>query len=145
MKKKLTAFSLSKNQIKITPLRRDILSILSTAKNPLSAYDVLEKLKKIRKGAEPPTVYRVLDFLEEAKMVHRIQSQKTYVCCSQRAYPGIQHETVLLFCRKCKKSFEYEGKEISRSIKQFAAQNKFIIDDTLIEIKGTCHRCSIRS
>ena len=114
MKKQLTAFPLNKNEIKITPLRRDVLSILSKARNPLSAYDVLEKLKKIRQGAEPPTVYRVLNFLEEAKMVHRIESQKTYVCCSQQASHGTQHETVLLFCRKCKKSFEYEGKEISQ-------------------------------
>lgn len=34
------------NDLTITPLRRDVLDIFLSSKKPLSAYNVLEKLKK---------------------------------------------------------------------------------------------------
>jgi Fur family transcriptional regulator, zinc uptake regulator len=143
MKTKLKNITSKKSDIKITPLRQDVLSILSANKNPMSAYDLLNKLKKIRPSAEPPTVYRVLDFLAKAKIVHRIESQKTYVCCSQQAHDETQHEAILFFCKKCAKSFEYEGKEVLRSLKQFSVKNKLEIDGAPIEIRGICKECYV--
>ena len=59
--------------MRLTPLRQDILDILRANNKPLGAYEILEKLKHKRPNAEPPTVYRVLDFLIDSKCVHRIE------------------------------------------------------------------------
>ncbi len=132
----------SLEQVKITPLRQDILNVLQASKKPLGAYDILGKLKKKRPNAEPPTVYRVLDFLVDAKLVHRIESQNAYVCCSSHTHDSISHQALLLSCQNCKNSFEFEDKNIFASIAKFSKNFGLTIDDALIEMKGLCQNCS---
>lgn len=132
---------IEKNDIKLTDLRKDVLAILLQKHKPMGAYDVLEKLRKKRPNAEPPTVYRVLDFLVEAKLVHRIESQNAFVCCSHIDDQKTAHQTLLLICKSCQHSFEYTNPAFFRSINQFADKNSISIDSDLIEIKGTCKKC----
>lgn len=127
--------------IKLTELRKDILSILYRKKKPMGAYEILAALKKKRPNAEPPTVYRVLEFLVDAKLVHRVESQNSYVCCSSLLKEKSQHKAILLYCKKCHQSFEFEDKSIFISIDTFAKKHKLDIDDALIEIKGVCESC----
>lgn len=127
-------------EVKLTDLRKDILSILYQKNKPMGAYEILDKLKKKRPNAEPPTVYRVLDFLVHADLVHKIESQNTYVCCSG-VNEKAQHKTVLLFCKNCQNSFEYEDHDVLLSIKKFTKKHAIKVDDTLIEIKGLCREC----
>ena len=137
MKNKL----LANNNILLTPLRQAILAILHDSNKPLGAYEILNKLKKKRPNAEPPTVYRVLQFLIEAKIVHRIEALNAYVCCSHMADNKSSHEAILLLCKVCNKSFEFEDKNIFESLTQFSKKHTIKIDDALIEIKGTCQNC----
>jgi len=132
---------LEKNEITLTPLRQDILSILLSSIKPLGAYDILNKLKKKRPKAEPPTVYRVLDFLIEAKVIHRIEAQNTYVCCQHLTDNLSAHQAILVLCHKCSKSYEYEDKNIFESLANFAKNNKLRLDDGLIEMEGLCTNC----
>jgi Fur family zinc uptake transcriptional regulator len=129
------------HNVKLTDLRKDIFSILYNKNKPLGAYDVLKELKKKRPNAEPPTVYRVLDFLVESKLIHRIDSKNTYVCCSHLESNVEQHHTVLLSCKSCNDSFELTDENIAQSIQMFAKKNKLQIDNMPIEIKGTCQSC----
>ncbi len=124
----------------LTPLRQDILAILRSNSKPLGAYDILNRLKKKRPNAEPPTVYRVLDFLITAKFIHRIEAQNTYVCCSHPSDED-SHKTLLFLCKNCDKSFEFEDKIIFDSINKFSKKYKLEVDDALIEIKGLCQDC----
>lgn len=128
--------------IKPTPLRQDILLILFESHKPLGAYDILNKLKKKRPNAEPPTVYRVLDFLIENNIIHRVDAQNTYVCCAHWADGHVSHKTILLSCNRCTRSFEYKDKNIFDSLSIFAKQNNLFLDDDLIKIRGFCSRCA---
>ena len=47
----------------LTALRRQVLRLVLEAEQPVGAYALLDKLKDLRGGAAPPTVYRALDFL----------------------------------------------------------------------------------
>lgn len=129
------------NDITLTPLREDVLSILVAKNKPMRAYDVLSKLKKKRENAEPPTVYRVLDFLVASNIVHRIESQNSYVCCEQLLSHNASHQVILFFCKKCGKCYEFEDHDVCSSIKQFVKRNHIKLDDTLLEIKGICSKC----
>jgi Fur family zinc uptake transcriptional regulator len=108
----------------------------------MGAYEILEKLKKKRSNAEPMTVYRVLKQLMAAKLVHKIESQNVYVCCTHTDTKQNHHKTILLLCKNCSNSSEFEDTSFSRSIKSFVKKHKMEIDDTPIEIHGLCHACS---
>lgn len=127
--------------IKLTELRKDILTILSIKNKPMGAYDILEKLKEKRTSAEPPTVYRVLNFLVENKLIHRIESQNTYVCCSQLNENQTEHQTILFFCRQCQTCYEFKNNDVFLSILQFSEKNHLKVDDSLIELSGICQKC----
>lgn len=129
--------------IKLTELRKDILTILSVKNKPMGAYDILEKLKEKRSNAEPPTVYRVLSFLVENKLIHRIESQNTYVCCSQLHENQTKHQAILFFCRQCQTCYEFEDNDVFLSIMQFSNKNHLTVDDSLIELSGICQKCGL--
>ncbi len=128
--------------ITLTPLRKDILSIMLSNKKPMGAYDILNKLKKKRPNAEPPTVYRVLDFLIGIQLIHRIEAQNTYVCCTHLADDKAIHKAILLLCNHCHKSYEFTDKYVFDAITKFAKTNNVGVDDALIEMKGVCQQCA---
>ncbi len=140
MKNDLTTL-FSNLDLKLTPLRNDVMSIILEAEQPLSAYDILDRLRKIREGAEPPTVYRVLEFLVSHHIVHRIDSQNTYVLCSQREVLNEQHKTVLVVCDHCQACFEYIDVALAKSIEEFAQKKKIKINSSLIKLSGICEKC----
>lgn len=131
--------------IKLTTLRKEIFSILFHKNKPMGAYEVLEKLKKKRSNAEPPTVYRVLKWLVDAHLIHRIEAQNSYICCSMASGKKQLHKAILLSCGNCLKSYEYEDANIFGSIKKFIEKYKVEIDDTLIEMKGLCAKCYMKA
>lgn len=61
-------------RINLTPLRRRVLEIVWRRHEPIGAYKILAELAKHRDKAAPPTVYRALEFLQEAGLVHRAKA-----------------------------------------------------------------------
>jgi Fur family zinc uptake transcriptional regulator len=141
MKNKILKTILAEINFTLTPLRQDILSILAAHDGPMGAYDILNKLRKKRPNAEPPTVYRVLDFLIETKLIHRVEAQNTYIFCSHISDNNTLHKAILLICKICHKTSELEDKSIFDAMTTFARKNKLEIDDALIEMKGVCKNC----
>src|SRR5579862_8652027 len=65
--------------IKLTPLRVDVFNLICKSKQPITAYELLRQLRQTRSNAEPPTVYRVLEFLQSANLIHRIETSNAYI------------------------------------------------------------------
>jgi Fur family zinc uptake transcriptional regulator len=129
------------SDLNLTVLRKDIFNILFNEKEPLSAYEILAKLKKIRPNAEPPTVYRVLAYLIEKKLIHRIESNNQYVCCSLLSEFKNKYHGILFICDKCLKSFEYLETNVKNFLEKFSKKNNLFVKNSLIELKGICHNC----
>src|SRR5699024_7737219 len=66
---------------RLTPMRRRVLELVWNSHKPVKAYDLLEAIRSNRNNAAPITVYRALDFLQEAGLVHRIESLNAFVGC----------------------------------------------------------------
>ena len=64
----------------LTPVRRRVLELLVEAGGPMKAYDLLAALKP-GGGAQPPTVYRALDFLTGAGLAHKVEALNAYTAC----------------------------------------------------------------
>lgn len=49
----------------LAEIRRQVLGLILESPTPWTAYQLLDRLKEMRKAAAPPTVCRALDFLME--------------------------------------------------------------------------------
>ncbi len=124
--------------LRLTQRRREVLEILLASHQPLGAYDILELMNRSGEGARvaPPIVYRALDFLMQAGVIHRIESKNAYISC---ASPGHQHGAQFLICRDCDRVAELDHSD--RDLLAEADNLGFTVDHSVIEITGVCAEC----
>jgi Fur family transcriptional regulator, zinc uptake regulator len=124
----------------LTELRRSVLALILEAEGPLTAYQLLDRLKQTRKGAVPPTIYRALDFLLARRLIHKVESLNAFVPCIEPAHDG--HQAQFLICRSCGAVTELEDDEIARALARAAARQGFRPATALIEVSGECAACA---
>ena len=127
--------------LRFTDLRRTVLKIIWTSHRSIKAYDILDKLKDSRYSAEPPTVYRALDFLLENGLIHKLDSLNAYVGC---AHPHKHDQCYFLICSECHEIKECCDQRISDAIAETTTKNKFSSKHATLEISGKCSECAAR-
>ena len=146
----------ARNGSRLTPQRREILSLILSAGKPVGAYDLLEQIKTPERKPAPPTVYRALEFLLEHGLIHRIERLSAFVpCvhllhahhtddCSQKYKDDTPHlhTAQFLICRECKSTSEISTPHILEAIKQSCQPRGFIAQNAFIEIEGLCSGCA---
>ena len=114
--------------------------ILTAARNPLSAYDVLDKMRS--KGAvTPPTVYRSLDKLIEKGLAHRLESLNAYVACQHR-HPHDHEMAAFAICDACGAVAEFTDSQIGERLALWSGTNAFSPKKVTIEVRGLCESCA---
>lgn len=124
--------------LQFTVLRRRVFSELASAGAPLGAYDLVERLGRERRMA-PISVYRVLDFLIEAGLIHRIATRNTYLPCSH-SHEG-DDTTVFLVCTRCGGVDEVSAPDVTRELVGTAAATGFRPGGNAVELEGECAEC----
>ncbi|KTC73782.1 putative Ferric uptake regulator, Fur family [Legionella birminghamensis] len=124
---------------RLTSLRKSILYILWSANRPLKAYEILEHLLETKINAQPPTVYRVLDYFVFAGLVHKVESIQCYTLCKQpeQHFPS----ELLMVCNHCHQVQEIYNKQLRELIKQLTEDCQFNLGQSTIELKGLCQHC----
>lgn len=117
-----------------TPIRRRVLELLADAGQPVKAYDLLAQLKP-GAHAQPPTVYRALDFLTKTGLVHKVEALNAYTACSHGDGHGDVAE--LYICELCNTVSERHSHRHSES-----APDGFVVDRSVIEHFGRCAKCA---
>lgn len=126
------------NPVRMTPLRIEILRLIAEAKHPITAYELLRQLRTSRANSEPPTVYRVLDYLQDNGLIHKIANNNTYVACD---LPQDPHQGQIFLCRSCGHSFETHDSKVIKALEEYAIKNQFQLSHDLIELTGICRNC----
>ena len=126
---------------RLTPLRRRVLQLVWSGHKPLGAYDILDKLKRERGRAAPPTVYRALAFLLQQGLVHRIECRNAFVGCCE---PETQHGGQFLICRVCGLAAELNDVRIDTAIRNGAASAGFAVAHGAVEVEGLCPHCQAK-
>ena len=124
--------------LRFTASRRQVLELVWASHKPIGAYDILDALNRGGKKAAPPTVYRALEFLIEANLVHRIDSLNAFIGCPD---PSSSHTGQFLICRRCRSVAELDDADINRLVQQKAADLGFSAVHQMLEIQGLCRRC----
>ncbi|HET7314632.1 Fur family transcriptional regulator [Salinisphaera sp.] len=125
--------------LRLTAIRRRVLELVWANHQPTKAYDLLARINAERGNAAPPTVYRALDFLLEAGLVHKIESQNAFIGC------GLNHDRnppKFFICRKCGRAAEIASRDIDDAIADEARQTGFVVDRQTIEVDGLCAACA---
>ncbi|NQV48330.1 MAG: transcriptional repressor [Rhodospirillaceae bacterium] len=124
--------------VRLTPIRRRVFELVWQSHRPVGAYDILEILKGEKRNAQPPTVYRALDFLIELGLIHRIESLNAYIGCSD---PQLAHPSQFLICRDCGIAAEISDKRIDGAIAALAEETGFVTGKRTLEVEGQCPNC----
>src|SRR5258708_3673038 len=80
---------------KLTPIRRTVLELLLASGRATKAYTLLDEMRAMHPNASPPTVYRALDFLLSAGLIHRIESINAFTVCHDLTH--CQHGVLIVF------------------------------------------------
>lgn len=126
---------------RLTDQRKGVLQLLCLSDKPLSAYELLDRMRNVVKNPAPPTVYRALDFLLEHGLVHKLESQHTYVGC---AHPDHPHASQFLICNDCGEVAEVEDPSVSKSLKAAGKAIGFRTKRPVVELLGTCAQCTTK-
>jgi Fur family zinc uptake transcriptional regulator len=134
-----TAEDLCRQQgLRFTALRRRVLTLVWDSHKPVGAYDILDRLGAEGRRAAPPTVYRALDFLIEAGLVHRLDSLNAFIGCPD---PARSHSGQFLICRQCRTVMELDDPDIDTLVGDKARQLGFSAVHQMLEIQGLCSDC----
>jgi Fur family zinc uptake transcriptional regulator len=124
----------------LTALRKTVLELVLGSKMPLTAYQLLDQLKDIRKSAVPPTIYRALDFLTQNGLIHKVERLNAFVPCIDHDHG--HHAVQFLICGRCGTVAEIEDGAIAQALQTAAAKAGFTPSRAVVELDGTCAECS---
>jgi Fur family zinc uptake transcriptional regulator len=82
----------------LTAQRAEVLELLMRRGGQAKAYDLQDDMQARHGRIAPTTVYRVLDFLQEHKLVHKVDATNTFVVCDHARH---EHPALLLICTRC--------------------------------------------
>lgn len=124
--------------VRFTELRRRVLMLILQAGTPLTAYQLLDRLKETHGRAVPPTVYRALDFLIKQHLIHKVELLNAFIPCADS---GHEHPVQFLICRQCGTVIEIEDRMATRAVEHAAEREGFHLSNPVVEIEGTCSVC----
>jgi len=130
----------AERKLKLTPIRREVLQHLAASPSPMGAYDLIEKMhRESGRRPAPISVYRVLDFLLEAGLAHRIESRNAFVACAHRHDGG--DLVVFMICDSCGCVSEASGAPVQQDLSAIARAAGFSPATQVVEMFGRCAHC----
>ncbi len=130
--KKTNDYNLTKNQ-------KIVFNLLQNSGEPLKAYTILENLK--REGLKSPLqVYRALDKLVELGIIHKIESQNSFIACSNS---NCASNTAFTICRKCGDVKEIKNNHLFEQVSDLGKKNRLKVQRFNLEFYVDCNGCKV--
>ena len=118
-----------------------VLKVLQSNVKPLSAYEILEKVKEFGIKS-PPIVYRALDILIKIGKVHKVNELKTFIACD--CEEDHQHLlSILTICQSCNEVSELHDHIVIDHLVKLKTLNIYLANKAVIELPIMCQNCII--
>ncbi len=132
---------------RLTPKRRELLALLLNSEVPLSAYELADQYQQVHQRAIPVmSVYRILDFLGQMELVHKLQSGSKFLACSHIACDHQHEAPQFLICRRCGKVVEVGiSSDMIAALHSMVEQSGFHMTSPRLELNCLCHHCATAS
>jgi Fur family zinc uptake transcriptional regulator len=129
---------------RLTPQRRMVLEALWGENRALGAYDLIDRVaSEAGKRLAPITIYRALEFLVGAGLVHRIESRNAYLACP--GGHGVHSQAAFMICEQCGRVSEAMSDGLEAELARLAAPSGFRPKTRVIELTGLCAECAAPS
>ncbi|WP_096085701.1 Fur family transcriptional regulator [Agaribacterium haliotis] len=129
---------------RLTSKRKHILQLLLEARAPLSAYEIIDRYAEAF-GTKLPamSVYRMLQFLADNKLAHKLETTNQYLACSHIACEHEHSVPQFLICDKCHKVEELGlRRELVDELHNSVARSGFTLVSQQLELHGLCSSCN---
>ncbi len=129
--------------LRFTKLRQDVFQEIAATFTSIGAYDVLARLAEKGTRLAPISVYRAIDALLEAGVIHRLESKNAYFACRR-----LDHTTgrrpIFLSCEKCNAVQEVDSEGIFDTIDRVSRTASFQPRVKFVEVSGLCRSCAAK-
>lgn len=128
---------------KLTTKRQHVLLVLLSTSVPLSAYEIAEQYKQRFAETLPVmSVYRIMRFLIEEKLVHKLETANRFIACAHIACDHPHEIPQFLICDHCKMVQEVGiPKRILMELAQNIEHTGFVLASQQLELHGLCAKC----
>lgn len=128
--------ALKQKNLRITPARISVLTILDQSVEPLDIASILKLVKSQKIQADPATIYRIIENFLEKGLASKIQlNEKKFY------YEGVKKEHHHAVCEKCGKIEDVMKCSINKSIKDVEKNKGFTVRRHSLELFGLCASC----
>ena len=140
MEKATEAFDSKK--LRFTELRQKVFAEIAATNTHVGAYAILDQLAAKGTRLAPISVYRAIEALMEAGVIHRLESKNAFFAC-RRLHHDFEKgkRPIVLACEKCGAVAEVESEGIFETIDKVARAANFNPRVKFVEVSGTCPRC----
>ncbi len=134
----------AQNGIRLTSRRRQVLNELLASKKALSAYELVETCNnQNEKNISAMSIYRILQFLEEQHLAHKLNLANKYVACSHIMCDHEHDNSQFLICGECDKVKEINvSSSIMAALKTSIEKANFKLVAPQLEINCLCDPCN---
>lgn len=132
-----------KSGTRLTEKRRQLLGQLLASGKAMSAYELADNFaKKFQEKISPMSVYRILDILRKANLVHKLNLSKKYIACAHITCEHSHAIPQFLICRQCDKVSEISiQKETIGEIGEQVKLANFQLQNPQLELHCICNDC----
>jgi Fur family zinc uptake transcriptional regulator len=129
-------------KLRFTKLRQQVYEEIASIHTSIGAYEILDRLATKGTRLAPISVYRAIDALMEAGVIHRLESKNAFFAC-RRPEHGFEkgRRPLVLACENCGTVAEVDSGEIFETIEQMASAASFKPRVKFVEVSGLCPRC----
>ncbi|ABC29719.1 Fe2+/Zn2+ uptake regulation protein [Hahella chejuensis KCTC 2396] len=132
--------------VRFTNKRKQVLSGLLASQKALSAYELVDYCKTEYGESMPAmSVYRILDFLQEEGLAHKLNLANKYVACSHITCDHVHEAPQFLICSRCQKVKEISiNKSTASELKASVELAGFHMISPQLEINCICDHCLVQ-
>ncbi len=129
--------------LRFTKLRQQVFEEIVAAHGSIGAYDILGRLADKGTRLAPISVYRALDALIDAGVIHRLDSKNAFFACRRLHSDDFVkgRRPLFLSCEKCGAVAEVDSDGVFDTIERIAKAADFKPRVKFVEVTGLCPRC----
>jgi Fur family zinc uptake transcriptional regulator len=128
---------------RLTTKRKMVLSSLLHSNKALSAYDIIDLCKELfDEKIAPMSMYRILEFLDNEKLVHKLKLINKYIACSNITYQKEHCASQFLICCSCNQVKEITVNQSTMTeLQEDVELAGFQLTSSQLEMNCTCNNC----
>ncbi len=129
--------------VRLTVKRKRALALLLEAPSPVSAYELIDLYHaRYSESLTAMSAYRMLNFLVEETLAHRLNSVNKYTACEHINCNHAHDLPQFLICDNCQSVSEAGiQKHTLDQLRADIRKSGFSMDNQQLELHGLCNKC----